>query len=505
MKINQLLRKRISIKIIVLTGILLFSQSVLAQDWFVWKRTSPCRDSRQDWFSVAKTFPGFGFDAGPVAGPMEFAAAMSSADAFKMGPAFRNYCCLWDVYKNNQTGAFSVGKQFSSVPPAGFILFRSGICCEEAFALAGFAPGNDCRSLQLSTGAFVTIQPGGTFIPFIPIAAPPTLPNNINCWPGSTAALNPTTKRIECYCNPGLVWTVTRTACVDPGDLVRNTDCSGFPGSYAAWNDQNQRVECFCPPGKVWNASRTACIDNVSPVNCWPGSTAALNPTTNRIECYCNPGLVWNATRTACVDSGDLVRNTDCSGFPGSYAAWSEQNQRVECFCKPGYEWNATRTACVLTQGPDCNAYYANSEAKWNPQKNVYECYCKPGYDWNATRTACVLGSRENPPVDPRLQKPGVCNTTYKSGANEPEQYTITLNQTTGSVDFAYSTYTVKDRIHIYQGSTKIFDSGCVGTSNRVTLTLNGSSNIIRIVVDPKCEPNETQTTQWDFNFGCPR
>ena len=392
MRTQLLLRKRVSIIVTVFIGILLFSKEIIAQDWYVWKLTSPCRDSRQDLFSVAKTFPGFGFDAEPVAGPMEFVRAMSSADAFKMGPAFRNYCCPWNVYKNNQTGAFSVGKQSSSVPPSGFILFRSGICCEEAFALAGFAPGNDCRSLQLSTGAFVTIQPNGTFIP---IVTPPTLPNNIQCWPGSTVSLNPTTNRIECYCNPGLVWNATRTACVDPGDLVRNTDCSGFPGSYAAWNDQNQRVECFCPTGKVWNNSRTACIDNISSVNCWPGSTASLNPITNKIECYCNPGLVWNVTRTACVDPRDLVLNTDCSGFPGSYAAWNDQNQRVECFCPTGKVWNNSRTACIdNVSSVNC---WPGSTAALNPTTNRIECYCNPGLIWDSTKTACIDPKQGSP------------------------------------------------------------------------------------------------------------
>jgi hypothetical protein len=231
----------------------------------------------------------------------------------------------------------------------------------------------------------------------------------------------------------------------------------------------------------------------------YPNSEAKWNPQKNAYECYCKPGFDWNANRTACVQ-----QVPDCNAYyANSEAKWNPQTNKYECYCKPGYDWNANRTACVQ-KVPDCNAYYPNSEAKWNPQKNVYECYCKPGYDWNATRTACIPGSRENPPVNPNQQKAGVCNTTYRNGANEPEQYTLTLNQTTGYVDFSYSTYTVKDRIHIYQGATKIFDSGCVGASNRVTLTLNGSSNIIRIVVDPLCAPGETDT-QWEFNFGCPR
>ena len=314
----------------------------------------------------------------------------------------------------------------------------------------------------------------------------------------SEAKLNTQTNKYECYCKPGYEWNANRTACVQT-----IPDCNAYyANSEAKLNTQTNKYECYCKPGYEWNANRTACVQTIPDCNAYyANSEAKWNPQKNVYECYCKPGYDWNANRTACVQT-----IPDCNAYyANSEAKWNPQKNVYECYCKPGYDWNANRTACVQIQTPDCNAYYPNSEAKWNPQKNVYECYCKPGFDWNATRTACVAGSRENPPVNPNQQKTGVCNTTYKNGANEPEQYTITLNQTTGYIDFSYSTYTVKDRIHIYQGAIKIFDSGCVGASNKVTLTLNGSSNIIRIVVDPLCEPNETQNTQWEFNFGCPR
>jgi hypothetical protein len=319
-------------------------------------------------------------------------------------------------------------------------------------------------------------------------------------YPNSEARLNPQTNTYECYCKQGYEWNSTRTACV-----VAKPDCNAYyPNSEARLNPLTNTYECYCKTGYEWNASRTACVPSAPDCNSYyPNSEPKWNAQKNMYECYCKPGYQWNASRTACEPSAP-----DCNSYyPNSEPKWNYQTNTYECYCKPGFQWNATRTACVpvQTQVPDCNAYYANSEAKWNSQKNVYECYCKPGYEWNATRTACILANRDNPPVNPNQQKQGVCNTTYRSGANEPEQYTIMLTQTTGSVDFSYSTYTVKDRIHIYQGATKIFDSGCVGVSSRVTLTLNGNSNIIRIVVDPQCEPNETQSTQWDFNFGCPR
>jgi hypothetical protein len=83
----------------------------------------------------------------------------------------------------------------------------------------------------------------------------------VTCWPGSHAEFNPQTNTTQCFCNTGLVWNSTKTACVDPQDLVKTADCSGYPGSQAVWNDKTQRVECQCPVGKKWNATMTACID----------------------------------------------------------------------------------------------------------------------------------------------------------------------------------------------------------------------------------------------------
>jgi hypothetical protein len=113
--------------------------------------------------------------------------------------------------------------------------------------------------------------------------------------------------------------------------------------------------------------------------------------------------------------------------------------------------------------------------------------------------------NRNNPVVTPQQQKTGECNVQYGSGANEPEQYTIDVYSTSGSLSFRYETYTAKDRIHVYYGNSKIFDSGCVGTkgSRTQTFQLNGYSSVFRIVVDPLCDPNDSNT-QWNFTLGCP-
>ena len=361
--------------------------TVKAQDksWKVWVKTSPC-SGRTDWVSVAKDNPTGGgnffylaSDLFPGTGCSNtanctFDEANTVASTLRGSSEFSKYCCAdYSVWKNNQTGKMSVVLGKMSTAGYGWDLVKGNLCCEEAEALSGITGA--CSGANNTNQAIIS---------------------KTKCYPGSYAAWNSQSQRVECFCNPGLVWNSTRTACIDPQQLVKQADCSGYPGSYAAWNTQTQRVECFCPVGTKWNENNTACVPDVQKtdnVTCWPGSYAAWNAQTQRTECYCKPGLVWNSTRTACVKPEDLVTAADCSGYPGTYAAWNAQTQRTECFCKPGLIWNSTRTACIdpqeLVKTSDCSAY-PGSQAIWNSQTQQVECACPAGKTWNSNRTACV-------------------------------------------------------------------------------------------------------------------
>lgn len=341
-------------------------------EWKVWVKTSPC-SGRVDWISVAKENPtgggNFFYPANFIFPGTScttfgctFAEATATANTLRSSSEFFRYCCRdYSVWENLQTGKRSVvvGKFGTASPVNGWSIVKSDLCCEEAEALAGI-PGA-CTG---SKGHEEIVR-------------------NTKCWPGSYAAWNEQAKRVECYCNPGLVWNSSKTACIKPA-----ADCSVYPGSYATWNAQTQRMECWCPEGKVWNSTRTACIDDVAKVKCWPGSYASYNPQTKRTECYCNAGLVWNSTKTACVDPKELVKNSDCSGYPGSYATWNDKTQQVECFCPEGKTWNSTRTACIdKVAEVKC---WPGSYAAYNSQTKRMECYCNPGLVWNSSKTACV-------------------------------------------------------------------------------------------------------------------
>jgi hypothetical protein len=143
----------------------------LAQDeWFVWEQSSPCVDSRQDWFTVAQDYPGGNSAWEEAEGPFDsFAAAMAAADGRKQGPRFpdfRRRCCDdWAVLRSDAGGtpAFSVAKLTpGSSFPFGTQVERGGLCCEEAFEAAGLSAAgqNDCRSLRLADGSLVTQQNG---------------------------------------------------------------------------------------------------------------------------------------------------------------------------------------------------------------------------------------------------------------------------------------------------------------------------------------------------------
>ncbi|MFN8355674.1 MAG: hypothetical protein U0Y10_14550 [Spirosomataceae bacterium] len=337
--------------------------------WRVWVKVSPC-SGRFDWVTVAKNNPTGGLNyyylanqifpsAGCTLQGCTFATASSVAASLRTSSEFSKYCCRdYSVWQNTQTGKMSVVVGKFGTAGLGWQLVKGDLCCEEAEALSGISGACSGSNQQVI--------------------------NNTQCWPGSYAAWNAQTQRVECFCNPGLVWNSTKTACVTPE--AQKVDCSGYPGSYAVWNDQNKRYECWCPEGKTWNSTRTACVDIVSQVSCWPGSYAAINPQTGKTECYCNPGLVWNSTKTACVTPE--AQKVDCSGYPGSYAVWNDQNKRYECWCPEGKTWNSTRTACVdIVSQVSC---WPGSYAAINPQTGKTECYCNPGLVWNSTKTACV-------------------------------------------------------------------------------------------------------------------
>lgn len=96
------------------------------------------------------------------------------------------------------------------------------------------------------------------------------------------------------------------------------------------------------------------------------------------------------------------------------------------------------------------------------------------------------------------------CNDTVRSGSDNPETFTIELGKKSGTFQFDYETYSVKDRMIItYEGKT-LYDSGCIGTEGIITeyISYSGNSTAITVDVQPNCEG--PASTKWDFVVYCP-
>jgi hypothetical protein len=212
----------------------------------VWIKTSPC-SGRYDWVTVAKDNPANGGGGGAwlianllvnpdkmqclaINSSCTLAAAQAEAAIVRTSPIFANYCCKdYNVWKNIQTDKFTI--VLGSNPPGNGWRFIGGpYCCEDAEAVAG-----------------------------IPGACSGTVHKD-DCYPGSHAVYDEKHNTKQCYCNEGLVWNDTKTACITIQELEKEAVCN-YPGSYAHWNPATKKVECWCPEGKKWNAARTACID----------------------------------------------------------------------------------------------------------------------------------------------------------------------------------------------------------------------------------------------------
>jgi hypothetical protein len=97
------------------------------------------------------------------------------------------------------------------------------------------------------------------------------------------------------------------------------------------------------------------------------------------------------------------------------------------------------------------------------------------------------------------------CSATQNQGADTPDTRTVELGKTSGTFDFVYETYTVKDQMLVrYEGAT-LFDSGCVGTDGSKTKSIayNGKSSQISVQVIPNCAG--TNSTGWEYRVNCPK
>jgi hypothetical protein len=66
-------------------------------------------------------------------------------------------------------------------------------------------------------------------------------------------------------------------------------------------------------------------------------------------------------------------------------------------------------------------------------------------------------------------------------------------------VDF--ESYTVKDRLVIYAGSSIVYDSGCIGAHVTPTVTIPGGTTAVTVIIYANCEG--TIGTGWTLSITC--
>jgi hypothetical protein len=100
--------------------------------------------------------------------------------------------------------------------------------------------------------------------------------------------------------------------------------------------------------------------------------------------------------------------------------------------------------------------------------------------------------------------QPMLCDSTIKAGGDAPESHVIDLAKPAGTFDFYYDTATVADRIVVrYEGGV-LFDTGCVGAYDTVSIDYAGTSTSIEIDITPNCLDPSQSGTVWEFSVSCP-
>jgi cysteine-rich repeat protein len=122
--------------------------------------------------------------------------------------------------------------------------------------------------------------------------------------------------------------------------------------------------------------------------------------------------------------------------------------------------------------------------------------------------SSCQL---EGPPPSP-------CDLLVQAGSIEgspPGGFQVDLGSGTGDFWFVWDTVNIPDRLQLFQGSTQLADTGCVGTQDPACsgagcggaqlIPWDGSgSSIVRVNVGPNCAM-KSGITQWAFVVTCPQ
>jgi len=117
------------------------------------------------------------------------------------------------------------------------------------------------------------------------------------------------------------------------------------------------------------------------------------------------------------------------------------------------------------------------------------------------------VGQRCCPPDNPtwnptRKQCEAPCPGGSESGGDAAVTRNFELGLAAGSFEFAWNTYTIRDRMIVRYEKGVLFDTGCVGETGSIRLDYSGAATFVSIEVEPDCAGEID--TEWDFQVACP-
>jgi len=125
------------------------------------------------------------------------------------------------------------------------------------------------------------------------------------------------------------------------------------------------------------------------------------------------------------------------------------------------------------------------------------------GVGCGGTAPTCKLTLTGDATIAAMFNGPAACSTQQVAGGNTPETRIIEMGKSSGTFSFGYNTFTIPDEMIVTYEGKVLFDTGCVGQSDVVTLSYAGVSTKISVQVKPNCQGDTS--TGWEFTVGCPK
>jgi hypothetical protein len=127
-----------------------------------------------------------------------------------------------------------------------------------------------------------------------------------------------------------------------------------------------------------------------------------------------------------------------------------------------------------------------------------------PAAPWlNPDTGQCEACPADTPQWDPTLRIcKAACPGGTQAGGDAPVTRAFELGSTSGTINFCYQTFTVKDRLIVRYEDQVLHDTGCVSDGTTAPLTYAGASSLVVVEVVPNCEG--TTSTAWRFRVACP-